>query len=63
VVIVVVVVKKKTKKQKGENGRETHGYSAIHFVPRAKTFRSTAVNFGIVVGIISFGSLTTECPS
>lgn len=24
-----------------------------HFVPDARTFRSTAVNFGIVVGIIS----------
>lgn len=43
--------------------RERKGCAAVYFARRSKMLRSTAINFGIVVGIISFGSRTTECSS
>lgn len=52
--------KRRREKYKDERGEDKRrGNSAVYSVSRAKTFRSTAVNLEIVVGIISFDSLTT----
>lgn len=52
--------RRRRRREKDEGGEDKRrGNSTVYFVPRAKMFRSTAVNFEIVVGIISFGSLTT----
>lgn len=40
-------------RKEGGTGVEEFGDKREHFARNARTFRSTAVNFGIVVGIIS----------
>lgn len=45
--------KKKREREKRKRDEEEFADKREHFVPDTRTFRSTAVNFGIVVGIIS----------
>jgi hypothetical protein len=58
-----VVQREKEEKGAGERGMKELASVRTFRSARAKTFRSTAVNFGIVVGIISFASLATGCSS
>lgn len=45
--------KRKREREKRKRDEEEFADKREHFVPDTRTFRSTAVNFGIVVGIIS----------